>query len=58
MITVEQVYGTPERPDELPVFKDYLPGDVENVFFNLDEFAEMRFVDGKEMPIIASTVVV
>ena len=26
MITVEQVYGTPERPDELPVFKDYLPG--------------------------------
>ena len=52
MITVEQVYGTPERPDELPVFKDFLPGDVENVFFNLDEFAEMRFVDGKEMPII------
>lgn len=52
MITVEQVYGTPERPDELPVFKDFLPGDVENVFFNLDEFAEKRFVDGKEMPII------
>ena len=52
MITVEQVYGTPEKPEKLPVFKDYLPGDVDHVFFNLDEFAEMRFVDEKEMPII------
>ena len=52
MLTAEQVYGIPERPNELPVFKDYLQGDVEHVLFNLDEFAETRLVDGKEMPII------
>ena len=52
MITVEQVYGTPEKPEKFQVFKDFLPGDVNHVFFNLDEFAEMRFVDDKEMPII------
>ena len=52
MITVEQVYGTPEKPDKLPTFKDFLSTDVDQVFFNMDEFAEMRFVDGKEMPII------
>ena len=52
MISVEQVYGTPEKPEKFQVFKDFLPGDVNHVFFNLDEFAEMRFVDDKEMPII------
>ena len=52
VITIEQVYGTPDEPDKIPVFKDFLPGDVENVFFNLNEFAEMHFVDEKEMPCI------
>lgn len=55
MITVEQVYGTPgsSDPDERSTFKDFLPGDVEDTFFNLNEFAEMRFVDDRMMACIS-----
>ncbi len=52
MITVEQVYGTPEKPSELPTFKDFLSADVAQVFFDMEEYAGVRVVDGKEMPII------
>ncbi|KJF27911.1 hypothetical protein [Clostridium aceticum] len=33
-------------------FKDFLSSDLDNVFFNEDEFAETHTVDGKEMKVI------
>lgn len=33
-------------------FKDVLKDDVNNTFMNLDEFADTRIVDGKEIPVI------
>ena len=49
MLDVDEEYGTPSDPKPLPTFKDRVALDVQNVFFNLNEFAEKRFVDGKEM---------
>ena len=45
---VDQNYGDlPE--EEMPLtFKDCVARDIEMVFFNLDEFAEMRNIDGKD----------
>lgn len=33
-------------------FKDQLEEDFEQTFFNLDEFAEMHTIDGKEIPVV------
>lgn len=49
MLGVDQVYGDAPQ-EEMPLtFKDFVAQDVENVFFNIDEFAERRYVDGREM---------
>lgn len=47
MLNVDQEYGEPEIQKPLPTFKDCMTRDVENVFFNLNEFAEKRFIDDK-----------
>ena len=47
MLDVDEEYGTPSTPKPLPTFKDRVALDVQNVFFNLNEFAEKRFVDSK-----------
>ena len=49
MLDVDEEYGTPSTPKPLPTFKDRVALDVQNVFFNLNEFSEKRFVDSKEM---------
>lgn len=49
MLDVDDKYGTPDPPLQLPTFKDFVAQDVQTVFFNLDEFAEKRYIDGKEM---------
>lgn len=36
----------------LMTFKDYLKEDIDNTFFNLDEFSENHVVDGIEMSCI------
>ena len=33
-------------------FKDFLKNDIEQVFFNLDEFSEVHSIDGVDMPIL------
>lgn len=48
MLDVDDKYGTPDTPLQLPTFKDFVAQDVQTVFFNLDEFAEKRYIDGKE----------
>ena len=52
MLDVDDKYGTPDTPLQLPTFKDFVAQDVQTVFFNLDEFAEKRYIDGKEMACI------
>lgn len=47
MLDVDQNYGTPETPKPLPTFKDCVAQDVQTVFFNLNEFAEERYIDDK-----------
>ena len=49
MITLEQVYGTQGEKEEKHTFKDWVKMDVDEVFFNLDEFAETMRIDGKNM---------
>ena len=49
MLDVDQNYGEPDTPKPLPTFKDYVAQDVETVFFNLNEFAEERYIDDKRM---------
>lgn len=49
MLDVDQEYGKPSTQKPLPTFKDCVAQDVQNVFFNLNEFAETRNIDGKEM---------
>ena len=49
MLDVDQNYGEPHTPKPLPTFKDYVAQDVETVFFNLNEFAEERYIDDKQM---------
>lgn len=49
MLDVDQNYGEPDTPKPLPTFKDYVAQDVETVFFNLNEFAEERYIDDKHM---------
>ena len=49
MLDVDQNYGEPDPPKPLPTFKDYVAQDVETVFFNLNEFAEERYIDDKQM---------
>lgn len=49
MLDVDQNYGEPDTPKPLPTFKDYVAQDVETVFFNLNEFAEERYIDDKQM---------
>lgn len=52
MLDVDQNYGTPDALKTLPTFKERVAQDVENVFFNLNEFAEERYIDDKLMPCI------
>ena len=33
-------------------FKEVMKADVDNTFMNLDEFADMHTVDGKEIPVL------
>lgn len=47
MLDVDQNYGEPETPKPLPTFKDCVAQDVQTVFFNLNEFAEERYIDDK-----------
>lgn len=48
MLDVDQNYGEPEPPKPpLPTFKDCVAQDVQTVFFNLNEFAEERYIDDK-----------
>ena len=47
MLDVDQNYGAPETPKPLPTFKDCVAQDVQTVFFNLNEFAEERYIDDK-----------
>ena len=35
-----------------PTFKDLVAEDVASVFLNLDEFAETRLINGKEMAVV------
>lgn len=49
MLDVDQNYGEPDTPKPLPTFKDYVAQDVETVFFNLNEFAEERYIDDKQI---------
>ena len=55
MLDVDQNYGEPEPPKPpLPTFKDCVAQDVQTVFFNLNEFAEERYIDDKGLiPCIA-----
>lgn len=55
MLDVDDKYGTPDTPLQLPTFKDFVAQDVQTVFFNLDEFAEKRYIDGKKWPALPST---
>lgn len=48
MLDVDQNYGEPDTPKPLPTFKDYVAQDVETVFFNLNEFAEERYIHPAE----------
>ena len=36
MLDVDDKYGTPDTPLQLPTFKDFVAQDVQTVFFNLD----------------------
>lgn len=52
-VDVEQDYELPSEEEETAkTFKDYMAEDVENIFFCLDEFAETRNIDGKDMPVM------
>lgn len=33
-------------------FKEQLEKDMDDIFFNLDEFAENHIIDGKEIPVV------
>lgn len=33
-------------------FKEQLEKDIDSIFFNLDEFAEIHMIDGKETPVV------
>ena len=35
-----------------PTFKDLVAADVSNVFLNLQEFAEIRLINGKQMSVV------
>ena len=37
------------------MFKDIIANDIDNVFFNLSEFAEKMTIDGKELPLIVDS---
>ena len=39
-------------PPALMTFKDCLAADVQQVFFNLEEYGEKRTLNGREMPAI------
>lgn len=47
MLDVDQEYGKPSTPKPLPTFKSCVAQDVQAVFFNLNEFAEERYIDDK-----------
>lgn len=49
MLDVDQVYGDNPQLEMSLTFKDFVAQDVENAFFNIDEFAEKRNIDGREM---------
>lgn len=53
LFELEQIFGA-EPPEEwkVPTFKECVKDDVDNIFFNIDEFAENHIVDGKEYPIV------
>lgn len=38
--------------DSLPSFKEMAVNDIDNAFFNLDEFAEVLLVDGVEVVVV------
>ena len=37
---------------KIETFKDIAVFDMENIFFNLDEFAEKHFIGEKEVPVV------
>lgn len=48
----EQEFAPPEKPEKPLTFKDAARADIDEVFFNLDEHADLHTFDGKEMPAI------
>lgn len=52
MADLDQEYGTPEESETAKNFKDYVALDLDAVFFNVNEFAETRTIDGTEMLVI------
>lgn len=56
-IDVEQDYELPSDEDEeiAKTFKEYADEDVDDVFFDLDEFAETHNIDGTDMPVMVET---
>lgn len=52
LFELDQKYEDPQEPWKMPTFKDCAAADVPQTFFNGDEHAELREVDGKECLII------
>jgi len=57
MPDIEQEYELPGEEDEeiIKTFKDFAAGDIDEVFFCLDEFAETHNIDGTDMPVVLET---
>lgn len=53
-VDVDQDYELPSNEDEevIKTFKEYMAEDVDDVFFDLDEFAETHNIDGTDMPAV------
>ena len=52
LFNLDQEYEWPEKPEVKKTFQDFVTEDIDNVFFNFTEHAELREVDGREMPVI------
>lgn len=52
LFDLDQEYEWPEKPEVKKTFQDYATEDIDSVFFNATEHAEMREVDGKEVPVV------
>lgn len=51
-IDVEQDYTGQDPAEPRRTFKDFAAADIGGTFFNLDEFAEVRNIDGRDMEIV------